>query len=153
MLPFIEDKYAVLKDKKGRFLVGFSKSGWGAITLILRNPGLFYKVAGWDVGIRVDTGPISEEEREERIKRIFGDRQTFEAYRISNLLKERGRDLGEENRIFYYNTGGKRAYGGMEIHKLMLELEIPHHYLFEPQRKHRWDSGWIPIAVEFLLNE
>lgn len=151
VLPFIDDHYPTLNSKEGRLLIGFSKSGWGAFSLLLRHPETFYKAAGWDIGIRIDTGPISEEERSERIERIFGSSSNFENYRISSLLKERGKHLGNRERLFYYNNEGRRGPGGVEIHRLMVQLEIPHRYLFEEKRIHRWDSGWIPEAIKFLV--
>ena len=153
VIPFIDDQYPTLRSKEGRLLIGFSKSGWGAFSLLLRHPETFYRAVGWDIGIRVDAGPITEEERAERIQRLFGSLANFEEYRISSLLKERGNQLGEKERFFYYNTEGKRGPGGIEIHRLMVELGIPHRYLFEIKRKHRWDSGWIPEAVRFLVDE
>lgn len=153
VIPLIEAEYPVQREKEGRLLIGFSKSGWGAFSLLLRNPERFYRAAGWDTGIRVDMGPIEETDRAERISQNFGSLENFEKYRISTLVKKRGKALGAEARIFYYNTEGKRALGGEGIHRLMVELEIPHRYLFEPKRPHRWDSGWIPQAVEFLVSE
>ena len=153
VIPFIDKNYPSLNTAEGRLLMGFSKSGWGAFTLILRNPHLFHKAAGWDSGVRVDTGPISEEERTERIETLFGGASNFEKYRITTLLKERGSGLGDESRLFYYNTEGKRGPGGAEIHQLMVQLGIPHLYLYEPHRKHSWDSGWIPEAVRFLVDD
>ena len=150
VIPFIDKNYPTMQSGKGRLLVGFSKSGWGAFTLLLRNPELFHKAAGWDTGIRIDTGPITEDERSKRILDLFGDEINFEKYRISNLLKLNGSKPGDEARIFYYNTEGKRGPGGAALHKLMVELGIPHRYLFEPKRQHRWDSGWIPEAIRFL---
>jgi|GEM_PF-322918 len=153
IIPFIDDYYPTLISQEGRLLMGFSKSGWGVFSLLLRHPEKFHRAAGWDIGIRVDTGPITEEERAERIQRIFGSLSNFEEYRISSLLKERGNQLGDSERLFYYNTEGKRGSGGIDIHRLMVELGIPHRYLFENKRIHRWDSGWIPEAVRFLVEE
>jgi len=152
VIPFIDNKFPTLKTKEGRLLIGFSKSGWGALTLLLRNPDVFYKAAAWDSGIRVDTGPIDERDREKRIKEYFGSKQNFEKYRITNLLNTQGKHLGSTARIFYFNTEGTRARGGVEIHRQMVELQIPHRYRFELKRIHRWDSGWIPLAVDFLVN-
>ena len=151
VLPFIERTYPALPTAKGRLLVGFSKSGWGAFSLLLRHPQTFHKAAGWDTGIRIDTGPMGEADRAERIARIFGSRENFESYRLSNLLRDRAAALGNEPRLFYYNTGGTRAQGGAEIHQLMVELGVPHRYLFEPKRPHRWDSGWLAEAIQFLV--
>jgi hypothetical protein len=151
VLPFIDEKFPTRKTKEGRLLIGFSKSGWGAMTLLLRHPDVFYKAVAWDSGIRVDTGPIDEEDRARRIQEYFGTRENFEAYRISSLIKTRGRDLGHEERLFYYNTEGTRARGGVALHRQMIEAGIPHRYYYETGRKHRWDSGWIPRAVAFLV--
>jgi hypothetical protein len=153
VLPYVDSRFPTLKTKEGRLLIGFSKSGWGAITLLFRNPDLFYKAAAWDTGIRVDTGPIDEEDRARRIKEYFGSRSNFERHRISNLITTKGKDLGDQERLFYYNTEGIRAQGGVEVHRLMVEAGVTHRYVFEKQRKHRWGSGWIPLAVEFLVEE
>lgn len=152
VLPFIEETYPAIREAKGRLLVGFSKSGWGALSLLLRHPQTFHKAAGWDTGIRIDMGPMNEADRAERIARIFGSRENFDEYRLSALLRRRGSALGQKPRLFYYSTGGVRAPGGAEIHQLMVKLGIPHRYVYEPKRPHRWDSGWLPQAVQFLVD-
>ena len=151
VLPFVDENYPTIKEKEGRLLMGFSKSGWGALTLLLRNPEIFKKAAGWDIGIRMDTNVPADSTFVKAAKSTFGDLENFEKYRISSLLKKNKDKLGMISRIFYYNTGGNRARGGTVIHKLMVELEIPHLYLYEPKRKHRWDSGWIPEVINFLV--
>ena len=150
VLPFVEENYPVLGGIEGRLLVGFSKSGWGALSLLLRNSKMFHRAAAWDTGIRVDLGPIEEKARAERIARDFGTAANFEKYRLSRLIRDGGRELGPESRFFYYNTGGRRAQGGSELHQLMVELAVPHTYLYEPKRPHRWDSGWLRAAIDFL---
>ncbi|MEQ9288031.1 MAG: alpha/beta hydrolase-fold protein [Cyclobacteriaceae bacterium] len=153
VLPFVEKNYPTIREKEGRLLMGFSKSGWGALTLLLRNTETFYKAAGWDVGIRMDVNVPSDSAYVRAADHTFGDLGNFEKYRVSTLLKNNKDKLGTTSRIFYYNTGGNRARGGALIHNLMVELEIPHLYIFEPKRKHRWDSGWIPEAVNFLVKD
>ena len=140
-------------NTNGRLLVGFSKSGWGALSLLLRNPTVFHRAAAWDTGIRVDTGPMSKEERAERIALDWGSAENFETHRLSTLINTRGRELGSEARLFYFNTAGKRATGGVEIHRLLVENQIPHRYVLEPHRRHSWDSGWMPEAIAFLVSE
>lgn len=151
VLSFVEKQYPVVKDAKGRLLVGFSKSGWGAVSLLLRNPETFYRAAGWDIGIRVDAGPIDENDRAERIAREWGTRENFERYRLSTLIRTRGKALGNEARLFYFNVEGRRGPGGEALHRLLVEYEIPHRYVYEPHREHRWDSGWLPEAIDFLF--
>lgn len=153
VIPYIDAVLPTLKAKEGRLLIGFSKSGWGAFTLLLRNSEVFGKAVGWDIGIRVDTGDLETSKLDEKIARDFGTKENFEHYRISSLLKEKGTILGSNQRLFYYNVEGKRGAGGAKIHQLMIELGIPHRYLYEPKIKHRWDSGWIPEAINFLVKD
>ena len=153
VIPFIEKRYPVHTDARGRLLIGFSKSGWGAAALLLRHPDKFHRAAAWDTGIRVDTGPIEESERAERIGREWGSVKNFEANRLSNLIRTHGRKLGDKARLFYFSTEGTRAIGGVEIHRLLVENKIPHRYVMEPKREHAWDSGWIPEAMEFLVSD
>ena len=89
----------------------------------------------------------------ERSAGQWGSLENFEANRLSSLTKTRSKELGDEARLFYFNTEGTRAIGGGEIHRLLVKHEIPHCYVMEPHRKHAWDSGWIPEAMAFLVGE
>ena len=153
MIPFIEKRYPVQKNAAGRLLIGFSKSGWGAATLLLRNPSTFHRAAVWDAGVRVDTGPMREVERDRRISRDWGSAKNFESYRLSNLIKTRGKALGSTTRLFYFNVEGPRATGSAAIHRLLVKHEVPHHYVTEPHRRHAWDSGWLPASVACLASQ
>lgn len=95
VIPFVEKRYSLEVEAKDRLLIGFSKSGWGAATLLLRNPEVFGRAAAWDSGIRVDVGPIEEDERAIRIAREWGTVENFEANRLSRLIEKRGRELGD----------------------------------------------------------
>ena len=151
VIPFVENHYPAGASADSRLLIGFSKSGWGAMSLLLRHPNIFGRAAGWDVGIRVDMGPIEGSDRAKRIAREWGTVENFDKYRISSLIRSRGRELGGEARLFYYNVEGTRGPGGALIHQLLVESGVPHRYLYEPKREHRWDSGWLPEAIRFLV--
>ena len=152
VIPFVENRFPLQSDSHGRLLLGFSKSGWGAATLLLRNPKTFYRAAAWDPGSRIDTGPMEESERAQRIADSWGSTENFETYRLSNLIKTRGKELGPEARLLYMNTAGPRALCGAKIHQILVENQVPHRYTIEPKRKHAWDSGWIPQAITFLAD-
>ena len=72
---------------------------------------------------------------------------------LTTILPTLGPGLGSEARLFYYSTEGRRAPGGAELHAQMVRLGVPHEFLFEPKRPHRWDSGWLERAVEFLARD
>lgn len=135
VLPFIERTYPVGTDRLSRALLGFSKSGWGAWTLLLRHPDLFERAAAWDA-------PMTMEVPRYGMAPIAGTQGNFERYRVTTLLRERGPRLGSEPRLmlagwdFYREqTRGART--------LLQELKVPHVYRDGPQRKHHWNSGWM----------
>lgn len=153
VIPFIEKRYPVRTDEQSRLLIGFSKSGRGALSLLLRHPKVFYRAAAFDPGIRIDTGPMNDAERAAKIASDWGSAENFESYRLTHLIQQRGKALGESTRLFYFNTTGQRATGGEEIHRRLIENEIPHHYVWEPDQPHAWHGDWVSQALAFLTRE
>ena len=86
VLPFLEQHYPVTKDRAGRLLLGFSKSGWGAFSLLLRHPGVFGKAAAWDAPLMM-AAP-----NKYGMAHIFGTQENFEKYRLSKLLAMRANE-------------------------------------------------------------
>lgn len=144
VVPFIEKTYPCEAKSEGRLLLGFSKSGWGAWSLLLRHPDVFGRASAWDAPLMMDrlgkygTAPI------------FGTQENFETYRISELLRARKEQLGGTNRLVLTGYGSFRGeHEG--AHRLLDELKIPHTYRDGPHRKHDWHSGWLPEAVQLLV--
>lgn len=144
VIPFVEKHYPAQADSDSRLLLGFSKSGWGAWSLLLRHPKTFGRAAAWDAPLMMDapgkygSGPI------------FGDAQNFAAYQVSKLARERGGQLGAEPRLILTGYGNfRREHEGMHAH--LDELKLPHVYRDGPERKHDWHSGWVAEAVALLL--
>jgi len=116
LLPYIENQYPVLRERKGRLLVGFSKSGWGAFSLLLRNPSVFARAAAWDAPL-AETSPDSSK----KLKDKFGTAQNFQNYRIDLLLKRRAGLLQKEKRLILMGYGGQRDLY-LDTHALMVSL-------------------------------
>jgi S-formylglutathione hydrolase FrmB len=146
VMPFIERTYPVLNDRDGRLLLGFSKSGWGAWSLLLRHPEVFGRAAAWDAPLMMDrlgkygTAPI------------FGTDENFQGYQVAELLGKRADSLGREKRLILTGYGNFREQHE-EFHGLLEQLNIPHDYRDGPERKHDWHSGWVPEAVDLLLKQ
>lgn len=144
VVPFIENRYPVARDRRARLLAGFSKSGWGAFTLLLRHPDLFGKAAAWDAPLD-QTDPT----RWRYFAQKFGTAENFEKYRIDLLLRKRAAELRQSKRLVLMGYGLMRDLY-LRTHELMTELDIPHDYVDGPLREHRWDSGWLEDAVRLL---
>ncbi len=146
VVPFIEQRYPARAERDGRLIVGFSKSGWGAYSLLLRHPDQFGKAAAWDAPLmesrpaRFGMGPI------------FGTQENFEQYRITTLLERHAPDLRAMNRLILLGYGNFRDQHE-QAHALMVNRNVPHVYHDGPKREHIWESGWLTEAVELLLND
>lgn len=144
VLPFVEQHYPARDDAGGRLLLGFSKSGWGAFSLLLRHPELFGKAAAWDAPLMMDKpGKYGSGE-------IFGSVENFRQYQITRLLDSRAADLRQEPRLILLGYGNFREEH-VQAHALMERLKIAHVYEDGPHRKHEWGSGWLPEAVDALF--
>ena len=128
VVPFIQKTYPVQAEAAGRLLLGFSKSGWGAFSLLLRHPDVFAKAAAWDAPLMLDKpGRYGSGD-------IFGTPENFEHYRITRLLKTRADIFQKEKRLILLGYGNFR--GEQETtHALMTTLKIAHEYRDGPARK------------------
>lgn len=144
VVPFIDATYPVIAEPRGRLLLGFSKSGWGALSLLLRHPERFGKAAAWDAPLmmtRPDRYGMGE---------IFGTQENFEKYRISELVRQKAGQLRGEPRIIHLGYGSFRDHH-RQAEALLAELRISREYRDGPQRAHDWHSGWVSEAVDLLL--
>jgi hypothetical protein len=144
VVPFVERTYAASQKSEDRLLLGFSKSGWGAWSLLLRYPKTFGRAAAWDAPLMMDRlGKYGTKE-------IFGTQENFEKYRPVDLLRKNADTLlGKERLILtgYGNFGEHHR----QMHSLLDTLKISHEYRDGPHRKHGWHSGWMAEAVELLV--
>jgi len=141
LVPFINRRFP---DANNRILLGFSKAGVGAFSLILRHPDLFSGAGAWDA-------PLMKEDPDEfEMPHIYGSQDNFSQYRFSSLIR---------NQRALFRDRLPLTLGGFDLfrihmeqaHQLLLQLEIPHHYKNETRRLHRWDSGWLDCMVRILV--
>lgn len=150
IIPTVERLYPALAERNGRLLVGFSKSGYGAWSLLLRHSDLFAKAAAWDAPL-MKTAPDQF-----GMGPIYGTSENFSAYRLDTLLRDRAVELrpkiGEQSttRLIHLGYGNFRDHH-QRAEALLNELQIPHVYAGGPKLDHTWHSGWLEEAVKRLL--
>jgi hypothetical protein len=145
VLPFVEKAYPVDSRPDSRLLLGFSKSGWGAYSLLLRHLDVFNRAVAWDAPLMMDQpGKYGS-------MPVFGTPDNFEKYRITSLLRTNAESLGPSPRLVIMGYGNFRREHE-QLHSLMTELQVPHWYRDGPQRQHDWHSGWVEEAVALLLD-
>ena len=146
VVPFVEKSYPVSSEAAGRYLLGFSKSGWGAWSLLLRHPDKFSKAAAWDAPLMMDRVALYGSAP------IFATQERFDEYRIDRLLRGAAEKLRDRPRLILTGYGGFREHH-KRVHQLLLDLQIPHEYRDGPERKHDWHSGWVEEAAGLLLGQ
>ena len=144
VIPFVDKTYSTKFEASGRLLLGFSKSGWGAWSLLLRHPDLFGRAAAWDAPL------LMEKPDKYGMGDIFGNQENFEKYRIAKLVD--ASNLGKDKRLILLGIGNFREQHE-KMHALLEAKKIPHGYTVGPLRKHDWHSGWVDEAVAALLEE
>ena len=88
VVPFVDQLDAAGPDPV-RWLVGFSKSGFGALTLILRNPDVFDAAAAWDA-------PAELTSLQWDMADTFGTQANFVQYEIPGLVADGLRALHDQ---------------------------------------------------------
>ena len=144
VVPFVEKEYPAIPKREGRFLAGFSKSGWGAWSLLLRHPDLFEKAAAWDAPL-MEAAP-----KKYGMGPIFGSDENFQKYQITQLVEQRAKELEDRPRLVLTGYDGSFRRQHQQMHALLEKLGVPHIYRDGPQRRHHWESGWLGEAVELM---
>lgn len=150
LVPDIDRRYATLADPEQRWLLGFSKSGWGACVLLLRHPTVFGYAATWDAPFLLNGDNHGKEWGPIGIKNVFGTKETFLAVLPPTLLDGEADALRPRRRLVVgVGVDWKSHVVGM--HELLERKHIPHAYLPDLLVKHRWDTGWLgPVADQLV---
>lgn len=149
VIPFVERNYSVVTEPQGRLLVGFSKSGWGAYTLLLRHPDIFGRAASWDAPLTMKRRP--EVWAKHRQGECWPTQEDFEPYDVMKLLARRAPLLREQPVRLIVLGHGAFLEDDVKLHEYMKELGIPHYWDHGDRIVHSWSSGWLEPAVSLLV--
>ena len=81
VVPFIEARYPAIAAAADRLLLGFSKSGWGAFSMLLRHPSEFGRAFAFD-------SPLRASWNFDDLDEIVGTQANFENYRVMGLIEK-----------------------------------------------------------------
>jgi esterase/lipase superfamily enzyme len=128
-----------------RFLVGFSKSGNGALSLIFRHPDTFTAAAAWDAPAQ-----LKALDAYWGLHLNFGTQANFDSYFIPSLVKAGEKPFLSRNRLW---ISGDQSIFTADMNKLHSQLKaagIRHTWVTGGTRAHNWTSGWLDGAVTAL---
>ncbi len=149
LVPWIKQNLATTGHEQV-WLIGFSKSGLGAQDLILKHPGVFTLAASWDSPFDMS----SYDQFGDDSAADYGTEANFEDnYRLTKAFVYAHRaPFMISNRIW---IGGYGLYGNddFDYNALLTSEGIDHSAEPAQYMLHRWDSGWVPIAMAALYQD
>ncbi len=127
--------------KKNTILIGFSKSGLGALAIAMDNPTLFYAVIIFDA-------PLMHIQQPPWNTSSFFTQPTWE----KDLPQNRLEDLEKVSRhTTIMHIGGRNFIDDHEkFYAFTQEHGIQTHFLPRRSFPHHWESGWLSQAFESI---
>jgi hypothetical protein len=154
VVPLIESRYPTTGLPMDRLLFGFSKSGWGALTLLLRDPDFFGYACSWDAPLMMDRSGFGLF----GTRGHFGTADQYAQYLPSEWAAKNAGAFQKKARIAVLGLAsfGRNGHPGNAchtetFHKRLEELGVRHRYDAGLKFAHEWGSGWVPKAIETLM--
>jgi len=150
LVPWIKENLATTGEEQV-WLIGFSKSGIGGQDLILKHPGMFSLAATWD--FPADMSSYDQSGGDSAAN--YGTDANFQAYYrlTTTFVAAHKGSFRTSNRIW---IGGYQFFQTdvSDYDALLTSEGIAHSTETPPQdMAHRWDSGWVPIALAALYQD
>jgi S-formylglutathione hydrolase FrmB len=128
-----------------RFVLGFSKSGNGALTLIFRHPNVFSAAAAWDSPAQLNNITAFS-----GLAFNFGTQTNYNDYFIPTLVRTAARPFTSNNRLWISGDQSDFPVDMEQLHSQLTKVGIPHTWVAGRARVHSWRSGWLDAAVTAL---
>ena len=152
VVPYIENYYSTMPTSKGRLLFGFSKSGWGAFSLIMTYPEFFGYAASWDAPMFLDKFYL-------KMEAVYGTTDQLNIYRPDLLASKQKKYFQNKPRLV---LSGEQGWGKsiptptgsshtVQMHKLLVEEGIKHVYDNSINVPHTWNEQWMSPALKALI--
>lgn len=154
VVPLIDARYPTLADREGRLLFGYSKSGWGAYTLICRHPDMFGYAASWDSPLMLDEKGF----KNFGIPSNMGTAENFANYLPTRLFADHAAEFQKRSRIvltghfaFGSQPGNRFTDHTAQMHEHLSKVGVKHEYDNSIHLPHHWESGWVKPTLDLLI--
>lgn len=127
------------------WVLGFSKSGTGTLSLILRNPNAFSAAAAWDAPAQ-----FTDMSAFQGMVENFGTEENFDRYEIPPLVIKSAAAFRSRNRMWI--SGDQSAWTShmIQLHEQQTQAGVLHTWVEGGFRAHHWSSGWLEGALASL---
>jgi len=143
----LADRILGLSDSV-RDLAGFSKGGFGSLSLLFRHPTVFHAATVWDPGGIRQPYDIH---KNTNLSNAAGSVAQFQSYRLESSIKRNVEHFRGKRRVALSGYSNEKFLQNLRaLHRLLDGEHIPHAYSEAVQVPHRWHAGWMAHALSAL---
>lgn len=147
VVGLMDERYSTIKNREGRMFLGFSKSGFGALSILLRNPTVFGYAAAWDVPWNLVYGDFETID-------AFGTSAQFNLYNPKTILTSYLSSVNDKSRIVLAGSASFSA-DTISFDAYLTTNNVPHAYVYNllggGGADHNWNTGWLTNVVAALM--
>lgn len=152
VVPFADEILGSAEGKSGkvivRDLVGFSKSGYGALYLLLRHPEIFRACSAWDPAV------IAPEATLANVNSLRSAAGSDERYKECDILRVIATNAPPFRGSVRMAISGYSKETFLEqlktLHGALNDASVRHYYTDKVNVQHRWGPGWLEQALDSL---
>lgn len=162
LVGLVDEQFSTIASPEGRILLGFSKSGWGAMSLLLRNPTVFGYAGSWDAPFNLQFGGTNFGQAA-----YYGTEAQYKLYNPKDILGSYVGSIKTRKRIV---LGGGVVFNTdtNDFANLLTSFGVPYSYIFRDLSKygglaHNWNAydndfsgnapnGWCTTFVSALMS-
>lgn len=162
LVGLVDEQFSTIPTREGRILLGFSTSGWGALSLLLRNPTVFGYAGCWDAPLNLTFGGSNYGQ-----VAAYGTEAQYRLYNPKDILSTYLSSVAERKRIV---LGGGVSFNKdtADFANLLTASGVPYTYLYRDLSKFggraaNWNSydndysggspqGWCSTFIPALMD-
>ncbi|GAO41880.1 alpha/beta hydrolase [Flavihumibacter petaseus] len=147
LIPYIDSKYATIKDRKGRAITGLSMGGHGALYLSFRHQDIFGAAGSMSGGVDIRPFPLNWD-MAKRLGPYAGQKDSWEEHTVINLVNL----LTPGSLNLLIDCGTNDFFFGVNeaLHRELQYRNIPHDYTTRPG-VHDWEYWKNAVLYQMLF--
>lgn len=146
VVPFVD--HVLELENPMRDLTGFSKAGYGSLSLLLRHPDVFHAASIWDPG-----GLLQKYDRKATtgLSYATGSKSSFRRYRLRASIGSNVAHFQEGKRIAISGHSDRAYLKRLRaLRNILDDEELSYFYSESVQVPHRWYFDWMEQALTSL---
>ncbi len=143
LMQFTEEELACSSERNDTFVIGYSKTGNAAYSLILRNPTVFGYACAWDgtFSISWDTNGLGDN---------YGTEAHWETFNPLDILSANVDSVNDAERLVLLGYESYQS-GQIAMQSALNGESVDFHFYAADTDDHSWGGGWLENGMSELM--